>query len=105
MRLDGFAEASTGEGEWVGIKKAGLSVWTRYSQAAQDGNQAWFALYGGNVIVKNPDGEIRRKMYAIAQRLAAKVQGEEGECYGPDGNPIRQPMKKPSRSLFKRLGA
>ncbi|HEX5226774.1 MAG TPA: hypothetical protein VFW44_03655 [Bryobacteraceae bacterium] len=67
---------------------AGLSVWTTYSQAGNDGNQAWFALYGGNVVVKNPDEEIRKKMHSIAQRLSAKVQGDEGECYGPDGTPI-----------------
>ena len=67
---------------------AGLSVWTGYSKPGQDGNQAWFGLWGGNVVVKNPDPEIRRKMYAIALWLAAKVQGDDGEIYGPDGHPL-----------------
>jgi hypothetical protein len=87
MRLDGFAEAATRQGQIVRIKTEGLSVWTAYSQAGKDGGQAWFALSGGNVVVKNPDLEIRRKMYLISQRLSAKVQGDEGEIYGSDGDP------------------
>jgi len=59
---------------------AGLSVRTIYS------NQAWFGLWGGNVVVKNPDSEILRKMYVIAQSLSAKVKGDEGEVYRRDGD-------------------
>jgi hypothetical protein len=87
MGLDGFAEAATNDGRILRIKMAGLSVWTAYSKNGQEGNQAWFGLWGGNVVVKNPDSEIRRKMYALARILSAKVQGDEGEIYGPDGNP------------------
>jgi hypothetical protein len=90
MRLDGFAEAAARGGQIVRIRMAGLCVWTAYSQSSKEGNQAWFGLWGGNVVVKNPDLEIRRKMYAIAQRLSAKVQGNEGEIYGPDGNPLNR---------------
>jgi hypothetical protein len=88
MRLDGFAEAAARDGQIVRTRMAGLSVWTAYSKSGQDGNQGWFGVWGGNVVVKNPDTEIRRNMYAIAVRLSAKVQGGEGEIYGPDGNPL-----------------
>jgi hypothetical protein len=66
MRLDGFAEGVALDGQIVKIRMAGLSVWTAYSKRGQDGNQAWFSLSGGNVVVKNPDTEIPEKMYAIA---------------------------------------
>lgn len=65
---------------------AGLSVRTTYSQSREDGNQAWFGLWGGNVVVKNPDSEILRKMYVIAQSLSAKVKGDEWEVYRRDGD-------------------
>jgi hypothetical protein len=32
--------------------------------------------------------EIRAKMYRIAQKLAARVQGDGGEYYGADGKRI-----------------
>jgi hypothetical protein len=35
----------------------------------------------------DPDPKILRKMFVIAQNLAAKVQGDEGEIYGSDGDP------------------
>jgi len=87
MRLDGFAEAATGAGQIVKIKGPSLSVWTAYSKNGKDGNQAWLWLGQGNVVTKNPDSEILRKMYVIAQSLGAKVQGDEGEIYAPDGEP------------------
>ena len=40
------------------------------------------------VAVKNPDPEIRRKMHAIATMLGGSLQGEEGEGYGADGEPL-----------------
>jgi len=43
-------------------------------------------LWGGNVVVKNPDSEILRKMYVIAQSLSAKVKGDEWEVYRRDGD-------------------
>jgi hypothetical protein len=41
----------------------------------------WFA-------VKNPDPEILRKMWSLAQRLDAMVQGDEGEQYDASGNVV-----------------
>jgi hypothetical protein len=40
----------------------------------------------GDVVVKNPDSEILRKMYVVAQSLSAKVKGDEWEVYRRDGD-------------------
>ncbi|MGV6852232.1 MAG: hypothetical protein ACWA5R_08645 [bacterium] len=84
MRLDGYAEAETPDGI-LRVESEGLSVWTGYSGHEKDGNMAWFDYFEGNIKVKNPDDEIIKKMYQIAQSLSAKVQGEECEVYGEDG--------------------
>ncbi len=49
---------------------------------------AWFNFSGGEIKVKNPDTEILKKMWAIAQRLFAKVQGDEGEIYNDQGDAV-----------------
>ena len=41
------------------------------------------ALAAGNAT--NPDEEILRKVWKLAHRLKAKVQGDDGEIYGADG--------------------
>jgi len=100
MRLDGHAEARTSVGESVAYDNAGLAVWTGYSQDGKDGNHAWFDFRNGCVVVKNPDSEILRKMSSIAGSLGARVQGDDGEEYGPDGAPIES---KPQISWWTRL--
>jgi hypothetical protein len=81
MRLDGFAEATTTNGETIRIESNGLSVWTGYSGNGRDGNYAWFDYRSGNIVCKNPDDEIISKMLDIALQLNAKVQGDEEEIY------------------------
>jgi hypothetical protein len=85
MRLDGYAEASISNGSVLRTEDPGIAVWTAYSKHGVDGNMAWFCLINGNVVVKNPDEEMLRKFWSLAQQLQAKVQGDEGETYGPDG--------------------
>jgi hypothetical protein len=85
MRLDGFAESRLDNGGVFRSEKLGLSVWTAYSQHGQGGNMAWFLYSHGEVIVKNPDEEILRKMWSIAQALSAKVQGDDSEVYDSSG--------------------
>lgn len=88
MRLDGYAEARVGSGVVLRVESEGLAVWTAYSGHAANGNMAWFDFRGGNVVVKNPDAEILGKMCEIADKLGARVQGDDGELYGPDGSVI-----------------
>jgi hypothetical protein len=98
MRLDGYAETRVGDGSILRIENKGLSVWTAWSRHSESG-MAWFSFRHGNVIVKNPDLEIRRKMWSLAQALSAKVQGDDGEFYDASGNQLRigaqAPVKKP----------
>jgi hypothetical protein len=86
MRLDGCAETRMQDGSVFRTVQEGLSVWTTYSQHDESGNMAWFLYRKGYVTVKNPDEEILRKMWSIAQDLSAKVQGDDGEIYDSSGN-------------------
>ena len=81
MRLDGYAEARLDNGHVFRTEKEGLSVWTAYSEHGRGGGMAWFAYGRGEIRVKNPDDEIIRKMWLVAQSLSAKVQGDDGETY------------------------
>lgn len=87
MRMDGHAEAVTSNGSVIRVENEGLAVWVKYSGHQPDGNMAWFDFRGGRITAKNPDAEILKKMWALAQRLSAKVQGDEGESYDKDGEP------------------
>jgi hypothetical protein len=81
MRLDNFAEATLQSGDKIRLENQGLAVWTKYSGDNIDSNHAWFDFRNGNITVKNPDGEIMKKMLSIAEKLEAKMQGDEGEIY------------------------
>ena len=81
MRIDNFAEATTVSGQSIRIDNEGLAVWTKYSGDNIDSNHAWFDYRNGNITVKNPDKEIMKKMLTVADKLNAKMQGDEGEIY------------------------
>lgn len=86
MRLDGGAEATNPKtGEVLRYENEGLAIWTAYS-GARGGSGPWFDYRRGNIVVKNPDQVTLKKMWAVAQHLFAKVQGDEGETYDPTGN-------------------
>ena len=81
MRLDGFAEATTTQGERVRYENPGLAVWTKYSKDDSNTHQAWFDFRNGKIVVKNPDDEILKKMKEIAKAFNAKIIGDDGEFY------------------------
>jgi len=87
LRLDGFCAARMPDGGILRLDDSSIAVWTAYSRYRDRAGIAWFRWRDGNVNVKNPDREIRRKMWRIAQVLAAKVQGDDGEFYDRFGNP------------------
>lgn len=62
---------------------------------------AWFDYYDGNIKVKNPDDEIIKKMYQISVTLNAKVQGEECEVYGADGQSNWKELKAEGEAMRK----
>jgi len=98
MRLDGFAEATGGEGGVLRVDNPGIAVWTAYSGHGKDGNMAWFVQGsdGASITVKNPDPEIIRQMWRIAQRFNARVFGDEDEEYGPDGQVTMPTVYRPA---------
>lgn len=103
MRLDGYAEATTPQGETIRIESAGIVVWISYSGHGVGGNMAWFSWFGGRVSVKGPDKEILQKMHAIAKALNARVLGDEGERYDADGESDWQPAAPRDIPWWKRL--
>jgi hypothetical protein len=86
MRLDGYAEAKLPGVNVLRVASDGLVVWTAYLGSTAGGNMAWFDFRSGNVVVKNPDVAILSKMWQIAQKLGARVQGDDCEIYGSDGS-------------------
>jgi len=87
IRLDAVAEARTPRGDVLRTESKGLAVWTAWSNDGEDDNHAWMAHRRGRIVVKNPDSAILMKMCEIAQRLGARVQGDEGEFYPNDDHP------------------
>ena len=53
--------------------------------------QPWLDWEDGTIYTKNPDEALVRKMCMIARALSARVQGDDGEFYGDDGNPLPAP--------------
>ncbi len=98
MRLDGYADVETPDGI-LRVESKGLSVWLSYSGHQVDGNMAWIDHEEGNIVVKNPDQEILKKMVQIARSLNAKVQGEECEVYDAEGNSIGEVLTGENDSM------
>lgn len=48
----------------------------------------WIDLEDGNVYTNSPDEAIFRKLIALAERLGARVQGEDGEEYRLEGDRV-----------------
>jgi hypothetical protein len=106
MRLDCYCEVPLPDGGAFRHADPSLAVWTRWSHHGEAGDMAWFELRRGNIAVKNPDREIRRKMWRIARRLDAEVQGDDGEFYDRFGNPTPDAASAQNfwRALFRHLG-
>ncbi|WP_092279357.1 MULTISPECIES: hypothetical protein [unclassified Duganella] len=96
MRNDGYAETTVSGGSVLRIEDPSMSVWLAYPGHQKNGNMAWMWLSHGCVVTKNPDEEIIGKMAIIAQRLSAKVQGDEGEVYGIEGQLLSEATTRPA---------
>jgi membrane protease YdiL (CAAX protease family) len=100
MRLDDYAEAPLPTGGFIWTVSEGLCVWTAYSGNGQNGNYAWFAWHEDRIVVKNPDSEILDKMKRIAEVLAARVQGDEGEYYDDEAGPHPVPDQRQTGEYY-----
>lgn len=96
MRADGFAEVAAPNGDIIRIESPGIAVWTAYSGQGAERGTAWFCHFKDRITVKNPDPQIVRKMYEISSSLGAKVQGDEGEEYGANGETIENTPATPA---------
>ncbi len=56
-----------------------------YEYAEGDG---WFALTDGCISSKSPSDATLRKAHELAAKLRAKVQGDDGEVYLPNGERV-----------------
>ena len=95
--------------EWLSV----LDSDPELSRATDTGNDtpagAWngdplFQFDDGQITCKNADKAIIRKMVHIAERLGARVQGDDGEIYRQDGTSFEPetPTPKPA-SLLSRI--
>lgn len=57
--------------------------------AARFGSNGWFDWFEGNIFTTDPDHATVKKMLALAQRLSATVQGDDGEFYDSPNQWIR----------------
>jgi hypothetical protein len=96
LEMTGVAEAETPSGV-LRYESPGLAIW----RAHPDGAQAWFDCRDGEIVVKNPDDAMIAKMIALAGKLGARVQGDDGEVYEQVGHP---PIP-PKASLWEHLQA
>jgi len=70
-------------GRVVSDESKGDTIWIVGNE-----DRACFYFHNGNVVAKSPDREIVQKMWSLAQGLAARVQGDDGEFYDASGNPL-----------------
>jgi len=78
FRLVEAAEAKNSKTrEIIKLKAQGMAVWTD----PKDKTECYFYYHEGEITVKNPGDRIIDKMKAVAQKLKAKVIGDEGEEY------------------------
>jgi hypothetical protein len=109
MELAEYAIVSMADGTTIRMEGPGIAVWTGYSGAAEAGdrddadgsgvagNRVWFQWLGAEIVVRNADEEIRRKMHDVALALSAYVQGDDDEFYGPDGRESASAAPPPRR--------
>jgi hypothetical protein len=79
LRMTGSVEATSPSGEIVRIDHEGLAEWTGHSS----GIPIAVDFRRGRLVVKNPDDETITWLVALADRLGARVQGDDGEFYPP----------------------
>ena len=87
MRLDNRAQAVATTGDTIVTESPGIAVWVPWKKDGVAGGHAWFSYGDGEIIVKDPDRAILRKMFTTAVAFNARVQGDEGETYDANGDP------------------
>ena len=94
MRLETQAVVSNDRGEEFSVQDETLAIWKDWPARVEGKNEAWMWYSSGNVMAKNPDDAMLRKMFLIADVLGAKLQGDDGEIYNSIGQVDRQDRSK-----------
>jgi hypothetical protein len=79
LSLDRVAVARTPTGDEIRIEQAGLTSW-----APRGETEGWFHHNRGVITFASPEAAQFAKAWVIAQHFNARIQGDEGEFYGPD---------------------
>ena len=90
-RADFWAEndsAAITRDEWIALAASDSDLFPMpengdafFALGDRDDPHSWFDWFEGNVYTKNPDRPTLTKMLALAKRLSAHVQGDDGELY------------------------
>ena len=80
ISLDEWLNYVRNDKELVLSDEPNVYNWIAYPYIRENG-APWFEYYNGYITTKNPDAEVIKKMFSIAEALKGKVQGEEGEFY------------------------
>jgi hypothetical protein len=104
LRSERAASASLPDGTSLEVELSGLAVWTEWSQHGRSEAAVYFWHSGGCITSRAIDDEVLAKLHRIAQRLGARLVGDDGEEYGSDGRPAvddAQPL--PRRPWWRRI--
>lgn len=77
LRFGGAAEVQSPVGEVIRVERPLLAQWVGHPHF----DSVWFDFRDGNVVVNRPDELALEKMKSLAEKLGARVQGEESEFY------------------------
>jgi hypothetical protein len=104
LRIEGYQNVRLPD---KSIFRQPLAAWIAYSRYRADDPGPALGLSYGNIDAKNPDREFRCKMWRLAQRLKANVQGDDGEFYDCFGNPTTDASTTHGywRALVRRIGS
>lgn len=75
LLMNGIAEVTLPNGSVMQYGNEGLTTWLN------EEDEVYLDYRDGRIVVKNPDEEVITKMKEIAEKLEARVIGDEGEEY------------------------
>jgi hypothetical protein len=101
LRLEEAVEAESPDGARISLAdEGGAAIWTGHPE----GGDVWVVYRGGRIVVNGADRPVARRLAEVADALEARVQGDGGEFYGADGEPLRgEPAPGERPGLVRRL--